>query len=165
MVASDRQAVIQEHALTSLRRGIGKRSRPLCKAAGDVGSRRMKVLKIVPVCDWGQKKISVWRSNPFSPSWVLPPRTLGYAAAVRCYSSDKGKEITAKSKESLAAVTRAAAMAAKQFETLEKEAWRVAERAASRTRVSANGRFAARVQCDRFSAQFDGNDFAIELHE
>jgi len=75
----------------------------------------------------------------------------------------------AKSKESLPAVTRAAAMAAKQFEALEKEAERVGEQAASRTRgiriVSANGRFAAHVQCDRFSAQFDGNDFAIELHE
>jgi hypothetical protein len=43
---------------------------------------------------------------------------------------------------------------------------RVAEQAESRVRiVSTNGRFAAHVQCDRFSAQFDGNDFAIELHE
>jgi hypothetical protein len=31
--------------------------------------------------------------------------------------------------------------------------------------VHANGCFAAHVQCDRFSAQFDGNDFAVELHE
>jgi hypothetical protein len=61
-------------------------------------------------------------------------------------------------------VTTAAALPAKQF-----EASRVAAQAESRTRgvriVSANGRFAAHVQCDRFSAQFDGNDFAIELHE
>jgi hypothetical protein len=66
-------------------------------------------------------------------------------------------------------VAKAAALAAKQFEALEKEANRVAEIAENRTRgvriVSANGRFAAHVQCDRFSAQFDGSDFAIELHE
>jgi hypothetical protein len=75
----------------------------------------------------------------------------------------KGK-IVAKSKESLPAVTTAT-----QFEALEKEVGRVGEQAESRTRgiriVSANGRFAAHVRCDRFSAQFDGNDFAIELHE
>jgi hypothetical protein len=57
---------------------------------------------------------------------------------------------------------------AKQFEALEKEARRIDEQAASRQRgvriVSANGRFAAHVQCDRFSAQFDGKDFAIEMH-
>jgi hypothetical protein len=73
-----------------------------------------------------------------------------------------------KSKERLPAVTRAAALAAKQFEALEKEAHRIDEQAASRQRgvriVSANGRFAAHVQCDRFSAQFDGKDFAIEMH-
>jgi hypothetical protein len=69
----------------------------------------------------------------------------------------------------LPSVTKAAALPAKQFEALEKEASRVAAQAESRTRgvriVRANGRFAAHVQCDRFSAQFDGNDFAIELHE
>jgi hypothetical protein len=57
-------------------------------------------------------------------------------------------------------VTKAAALAAKQFEALEKEA-----QAESRTRgvriVNADGRFVAHVQSDRFSAQFDG----IELHE
>jgi len=46
---------------------------------------------------------------------------------------------------------------------------RVAEQAANRTRgiriVSTNGRFTAHVQCDRFSAHFDGNDFAAEMHE
>jgi hypothetical protein len=72
----------------------------------------------------------------------------------------------AKSKESLPAVTGAAAKAAKQIEALEKEASRVGERAKGRTRgiriVSPNGRFAAHVQCDRFSAQFDGGDFAID---
>jgi hypothetical protein len=74
-----------------------------------------------------------------------------------------------KSKESLPAVTRAAAMAAKQFEALEREAERVGERAESRTRgiriISANGRFAAHVQSDRPRLSSDGNDFAIELHE
>jgi hypothetical protein len=69
----------------------------------------------------------------------------------------------------LPAVTKAAALAAKQFEALEKEASRVAAQAESRTSgvriVSANGRFAAHVQCNRFSAQFAGNDFAIEPHE
>ena len=109
-----------------------------------------KCSKSVPVCERTKRKISVRHSRPFSPSWLQPlsfPITLSR----------------------LPAVTKAAALAAKQFEALEKEANRVAAQAESRTRgvriVSANGRFAAHVQCDRFSAQFDGNDFAIELHE
>jgi hypothetical protein len=66
-------------------------------------------------------------------------------------------------------VTKAAAGQQNSLRPWKKEAKRVATQAENRTCgvriVSANGRFAAHVQCDRFSAQFDGNDFAIELHE
>jgi hypothetical protein len=108
-----------------------------------------KCSKSVPVCERTKRKISVRHSRPFSPSWLQPlsfPITLSR----------------------LPAVTKAAALQ-QNSEALEKEANRVAAQAENRTRgvriVSANGRFAAHVQCGRFSAQFDGNGFAIELHE